>query len=129
MAAIIILNILRVIANPGVFPILLFSSASTVLFIINVLFYLVSEEQRSLIIKYRIFTVYILSGLILFFCVINLIQWIVYGPYTFFRFAAWVSWIFSILWIIAKALQAMTFTLLIARASNYLAGGQPLMGV
>ena len=46
MAAIIILNILMVIANPGVFPILLFTSASTVLFIINVLFYLVSEDQR-----------------------------------------------------------------------------------
>ena len=104
MGAIIILNILMVIANPGAVPVLVFSSAATVLFIINVLFYFVGEDQRTLIIKYRIFTVYILSGLILFFCLIELIQWIVYGPYVFFRFAAWVSWIFSILWIIAKAL-------------------------
>ena len=104
MAAIIILNILMVIANPGAFPVLVFTSSSTVLFIINVLFYLVGEDQRTLIIKYRIFTVYILSGLILFFCLINLIQWIVYGPYAFFKFAAWVSWLLSILWIIAKAL-------------------------
>ena len=104
MAAIIILNILMVIGNPWSFPVLLFTSASTILFIINLLFYIVSEDQRTLIIKYRIFTVYILSGLILFFCVINLIQWIIYGPNVFFKFPLWFSWLFSILWIIAKAL-------------------------
>ena len=73
MIGIIILNVFMIIANPGAFPLLLFTSASTVLFIINVLFYLLSEEQRSLIIKYRVFTVYILAGLIVFFCIINLI--------------------------------------------------------
>ena len=126
MAGIIVLNILMVIANPSAFPILIFTSASTVLFIINVLFYILSEEQRELIIKYRVFTVYILAGLILFFCLINLIQWIIYTPVYIFKFPLWASWLLSILWIIFKSLQASTFSLIVARASQFV-GGKPLM--
>ena len=117
MAIIIILNILMVISNPAAFPVLLFTSASTVLFIINILFFVLSEEQRLLIIKYRVFSVYILGGLILFFCLINLIQYIIYGPYVFFHFALWFGWLLSIVWILAKMLHAITFCFLVARAS------------
>ena len=102
MAAMITLNILMVIANPAGFPVLLISSASTVLFIINVLFYLVSEGQRELIIKYRVFTVFILTGLVIFFCFFDLIRWIIEGPYIFFKWAEWIGWILSIIWIILK---------------------------
>ena len=43
MGALIIINIVILIANPAAYPVLLFTGASTILFIINVLFYLLSE--------------------------------------------------------------------------------------
>ncbi len=76
-----------------------------------------------MIIKYRVFTVYILAGLILLFSLIGLIQWLVNGITIIFNWGAVGSWIMSILWLISKILQSVTFTLLVRRASDYIGGG------
>ena len=66
---------------------------------------------------------YILAGLIILFSVIGLIQWIVNGITIIFKWGEAVSWILSILWLLAKILQSVTFTFLVRRASDYIGGG------
>ncbi len=79
LIALVSLNVVMLIASPSYYGFLILISAESILFIMNILFYFVSEEQRQLIIKYRIFTVYILAGLVVLFSVIGLISWIVNG--------------------------------------------------
>ena len=123
LLALVSLNILMLIAWASYYAVLIFISAESILFIMNVLFYFLSEQQRQLIIKYRVFTVYILAGLILFFSLVGLIQWIVNGITIIFAWGAVASWIMSILWLLSKILQSVTFTLLVRRASDYIGGG------
>ena len=123
LLALVSLNILMLIAWASYYAVLIFISAESILFIMNVLFYFLSEQQRQLIIKYRVFTVYILAGLILLFSLVGLIQWIVNGITIIFAWSAEVSWIMSILWLLSKILQSVTFTLLVRRASDYIGGG------
>ena len=123
LIALVSLNVFMLIAWTSTYGLLLFISAESILFVMNILFYFVSEDQRQLIIKYRIFTVYILAGLIILFSVIGLIQWIVNGITIVFKWGAPVSWILSILWLLAKIMQSVTFTFLVRRASSYVGGG------
>ena len=123
LLALVSLNILMLIAWASYYAVLIFISAESILFIMNVLFYFLSEQQRQLIIKYRVFTVYILAGLILLFSLVGLIQWIVNGITIIFAWGAVASWIMSILWLLSKILQSVTFTLLVRRASDYIGGG------
>ena len=123
LLALVSLNIFMLIAWPSYYGVLIFISAESILFVMNILFYFISEQQRQLIIKYRVFTVYILAGLILLFSLIGLIQWIVNGITIIFNLGAVASWIMSILWLISKILQSVTFTLLVRRASDYIGGG------
>ena len=123
LLALVSLNIFMLIAWPSYYGVLIFISAESILFVMNILFYFISEQQRQLIIKYRVFTVYILAGLILLFSLIGLIQWFVNGITIIFNWGAVASWIMSILWLISKILQSVTFTLLVRRASDYIGGG------
>ena len=123
LLALVSLNIFMLIAWPSYYGVLIFISAESILFVMNILFYFISEQQRQLIIKYRVFTVYILAGLILLFSLIGLIQWLVNGITIIFNWSAVLSWIMSILWLISKILQSVTFTLLVRRASDYIGGG------
>ena len=123
LLALVSLNIFMLIAWPSYYGVLIFISAESILFVMNILFYFISEQQRQLIIKYRVFTVYILAGLILLFSLIGLIQWFVNGITIIFNWSAVASWIMSILWLISKILQSVTFTLLVRRASDYIGGG------
>ena len=123
LLALVSLNILMLIAWASYYAVLIFISAESILFIMNVLFYFLSEQQRQLIIKYRVFTVYILAGLILLFSLVGLIQWFVNGITIIFAWGEVVSWIMSILWLLSKILQSVTFTLLVRRASDYIGGG------
>ena len=123
LLALVSLNIFMLIAWASYYAVLIFISAESILFIMNVLFYFLSEQQRQLIIKYRVFTVYILAGLILLFSLVGLIQWIVNGITIIFAWGEVVSWIMSILWLLSKILQSVTFTLLVRRASDYIGGG------
>ena len=123
LLALVSLNIFMLIAWPSYYGVLIFISAESILFVMNILFYFLSEQQRQLIIKYRVFTVYILAGLILLFSLVGLIQWIVNGITIIFAWSAVVSWIMSILWLLSKILQSVTFTLLVRRASDYIGGG------
>ena len=123
LLALVSLNILMLIAWASYYAVLIFISAESILFIMNVLFYFLSEQQRQLIIKYRVFTVYILAGLILLFSLVGLIQWIANGITIIFAWGEVVSWIMSILWLLSKILQSVTFTLLVRRASDYIGGG------
>ena len=123
LLALVSLNIFMLIAWPSYYGVLIFISAESILFVMNILFYFISEQQRQLIIKYRVFTVYILAGLILLFSLVGLIQWIVNGITIIFAWGAVASWIMSILWLLSKILQSVTFTLLVRRASDYIGGG------
>ena len=123
LVAIVTLNIVMLIAWPSYFGFLLLISAESLLFTMNILFYIISEEQRQLIIKYRVFTVYILAALIILFSIIGLISWMVNGITIIFKWGAAASWILSILWLLSKIMQSVTFTFLVRRASDYIAGG------
>ena len=123
LVAIVTLNIVMLIAWPSYFGFLLLISAESLLFTMNILFYIISEEQRQLIIKYRVFTVYILAALIILFSIIGLISWMVNGITIIFKWGAAASWILSILWLLSKIMQSVTFTFLVRRASDYIGGG------
>ena len=60
---------------------------------------------------------YILAGLIILFSVIGLFQWIVNGITIIFKWGEGASWVMSILWLLAKIMQSVTFTFLVRRAS------------
>ena len=122
LGAIIALNIFMLIAWAGQYFVVFFISLSSILFILNILFYVLGEEQRQLIVRYRVFSVYIISGLVILLCLVGLIQWIVNGPMIIFHFGQFASWLFSVLWLLAKLLQATTFTLMVNRASEIIAG-------
>ena len=79
-------------------------SPEWILFVINILFYFIAEDQRQLIIKYRVFTVYIFTGLINLYCILSLFLWIRIGaPFYFITLGGFLSWFLSIIWILVKS--------------------------
>ena len=79
-------------------------SPEWILFVINILFYFIAEDQRQLIIKYRVFTVYIFTVLINLYCILSLFLWIRIGaPFYFITLGGFLSWFLSIIWILVKS--------------------------
>ena len=89
--------------------------------LLNALYYFINEQQRIMIVKNRVFTVYLGALFILFFCILDTVLLIIYS----FKYLSVVNFIFSAFYIFAAFCQGATFALMVRKASENVA---PLTG-
>ena len=89
--------------------------------LLNVLYYLINEQQRIMIIKNRVFTVYLGALFILFFCILDAVLLIVNG----LGYVKVIYFIFTAAYIFAAFCQGASFALMVRKASDTVA---PLNG-